>query len=92
MDDLQKRIDNLHYEIGSLHEQVRNYQLITETQKQKIDVLVNSLNVIRTVHRHAKNFEVADAIREVLEKLGFEVKDEPIRDNPPVTGKEPSEL
>jgi cysteinyl-tRNA synthetase len=92
MNDLQKRIDNLHYEIGSLHEQVRNYQLIAETQKHKIDVLVNSLNVIRTVHRHAKNFEVADAIREVLEKLGFEVKDEPIKDNPPVTGKEPSEL
>jgi cysteinyl-tRNA synthetase len=71
----EKQVDALHYEIGNLQEQVRGYKHLTEVQSHQIEKLVGALVAIRNAHRNSKNYEVADAIRSVLESLGFEVKD-----------------
>ena len=71
----EKHVDDLHYEIGELREQLRGYRSIAEVQAYQIKNLVNALRAIRDAHRNSKNYEVSDAIRSVLESLGFEVKD-----------------
>jgi cysteinyl-tRNA synthetase len=90
--ELRKQIDGLQYEIGGYLDQIRTLKTIAMAQEKKIEALVTTLVAIRDVHRELKQYEVADSIRRILTDLGIEVEDKPLKDNPPMSGKEPSEL
>jgi cysteinyl-tRNA synthetase len=94
MDNLesQKTIDSLHYEIGMYLDEIRSLRNTVKRYEVIIDGLGSALNNIRLTHRQNGNYEVADSIRNLFTVLGIEVSDKSIKDNPPMSGREPSEL
>jgi cysteinyl-tRNA synthetase len=78
-DSDQKRIDELHYELGSYQERMRNLENQLNIKSLQVQGLVILLSGIRRGLRDTKNFEIADMIRDAMRQLDLDVIDDPIK-------------